>query len=61
MPRRDHRAAAAALIDLLQNTGRAAVLGRQARQRALDTFQLDRTIQRYEQKYVAAYRAVTAS
>ena len=61
VPRRDHRAAAAALIDLLQDAGRAAVLGRQARQRALDTFQLDRTIQRYEQKYVAAYRAVTAS
>lgn len=59
VPRGDDEAAAQALVRLLTDHGLRARLGASARQRALETYQLDRTIDRYYARYVAADRHVT--
>jgi L-malate glycosyltransferase len=61
VPRGDDAAAAAAFIELLEHPERGVALGKKARERALATFQLERTVQRYAQKYQAAYRAVSST
>jgi glycosyltransferase involved in cell wall biosynthesis len=59
VPRGDHRAAATALLQLLRNPTLTAQLGASARERALETFQLNRTIERYRERYVEGHRRVT--
>ena len=59
VPRGDQRAAAAALQQLLRDPALTARLGASARQRALETFQLDRTIERYHARYIEANRRIT--
>ena len=59
VPRGDHRAAATALLQLLRDPALTARLGASARERALETFQLNRTIERYRERYVEGHRRVT--
>jgi len=61
VPRGDHQAAADALCRLLTDAAFASRLGSNARRRALDTFQLDRTIARYYERYLAAHRRLTGA
>jgi glycosyltransferase involved in cell wall biosynthesis len=55
VPRGDDAAAASALRAILSDPARAAALGASARQRALDRYQLDRTIERHYACYRSAH------
>lgn len=54
VPRKDPEAMAAALIALLRDPQRAEAMGQAARARVLEHFRLDRTIERYHERYVQA-------